>query len=330
MNTVKWGIAGPGRQAAVLAADFEHVPGAELVAVGSRSQSRAQAFADAHGVARAHASYADLMRDPEVDVIYIATPHPQHRDLALAAIAEGKAVLVEKAFAATLEGAEAIAYAARTKGVFAMEAMWTKFLPAIAKARELVRAGEIGEVRGVQGDLIAFREYVPTDRLFDPLLGGGAVLDLGVYAVGFAQHFLGQPDVVHSVGGHFPNGVESEVGILLGYDDGRSASLSIGFTCRGPGRMALFGTKGWIDVHPRFHHPNSITVHRAGAEPELLTLNPLGAGYAHELIEVTQRIAAGHTESEINPLDDTIAVQQTMATVLDQMGLHPKDDDLAV
>lgn len=316
MSMTRWGIAGPGRMAAVMVEAFADVPNGRVVAVGSRSDGRAREFADRHGIPTAHGSYAALVEDPDVDAVYIATPHPQHVDIALAAIAAGKAILVEKAFTSSVADTERIIDAARAAGVFCMEAMWTRFNPAVAAMRELVAAGEIGQVRGAQGDLTAFREFVPTDRLFDPALGGGAILDLGVYLISFAQHFLGTPDVVHAVGGRYPTGVEGEFALVMGYADGRSASLSGAFTTHGPGRLMVLGTKGWIDVHPRFHRAASITVWR-GKEPEALQFD---SGYAHEVVHVGECLAAGLTESPIMPLDDTLAVQRIMAEVLAQLG----------
>lgn len=315
VTTVRWGIAGPGRMAAVMTEAFAEVPNGEVVAVGSRSPERARAFAAEHAISQAHGSYAELVADPEIDAIYIATPHPQHTDIALAAIAAGKPILVEKAFTATPEDTERIVGSARAAGVFAMEAMWTRFNPAIAHARQLIADGAIGQVRGVQGDLTAFRPFDPHDRLFDPALGGGAVLDLGVYVLSFAQHLLGTPDVVHAVGGVFPTGVEGEFGVLLGYRDGRSATLSGGFTAYGPGRMMVLGTHGWIDVHPRFHRSPALTVWR-GKTPEHLTFP---GGYQYELVHVGECLAAGLTESPVMPLEDTIAVQRLMADVLGQV-----------
>lgn len=317
-DRIRWGIAGPGRMAAEMAAAFPAVTNGQLVAVGSRSLDRARTFASEHGVPRAHPSYDALVADPDVDAVYVATPHPQHTDVALAAIEAGKAVLVEKAFTATVEDSRAIVEAARAKGVFAMEAMWTRFNPGVAAIRALVAAGEIGQVRAVHGDLTAFRDYLPEDRLFDPAKGGGAVLDLGVYVISFAQHFLGVPDVVHAVGGNTPNGVEGEFAVLFGYADGRCAALTGGFTSYGPGRMMLLGTKGWIDVHPRFHRTPAITIWR-GKTPEELSFE---AGYHFEVIHAGECIAAGRTESPVMPLADTLAVQELMAKVLAQ--LHPR------
>ena len=314
-DPIRWGIAGPGRMAAAIVPEFHQASNAELIAVGSRSTERAEAFATEHGIPRWHSSYEALVGDPAVDAVYVATPHPQHTDIALAAIAAGKAVLIEKAFSATVADTERIVAAARGAGVFAMEAMWTRFNPAIAHLREVIAHGEIGEVRGCQGDLTAFREFDAEDRLFDPAKGGGAVLDLGVYVISFAQHFLGTPDVVRAVGGRYSTGVEGEFSVLMGYADGRSTTLAGAFTTYGPGRMMLTGTRGWVDVHPRFHRAASVTIWRERT-PETLEFD---SGYRYEIEHVGECLAAGLTESPVMPLDDTIAVQRIMAEVLDQI-----------
>jgi predicted dehydrogenase len=322
VNEIRWGILGPGRIAESVIGDFRHVPDATPVAVGSRSLERAQAFADKHGLARAYGSYDELINDDEVDALYIATPHPQHRDPALAAIKAGKAVLIEKTFAATVAGAEEIVQAARNNQIFAMEAMWTRFQPAIVAARELIADGAIGEVRQVYADLGVDRPYDPQDRLFNPDLGGGAMLDLGVYVVSFAQHFLGNPDRLEVVGSRAPTGVDVEAGLLLGYEDGRAAALLISLRNPTPGMARIHGTGGWIEVPPRFHHPKHIVLQRTGAEPEVISRPPSGTGYSHELTEVTECVLAGRTESEIMPLDDTLAVQRLLNGACEALGVH--------
>lgn len=233
---LRWGIVGPGRIARNVVRDFVEVADAEPVAVASRSLERAQAFADDFGLATAYGSYGELIAADDVDVVYIATPHPQHLVVAVAALEAGKAVLVEKTFTATMAGAEQVAETAHRTGVFAMEAMWTRFQPAIVAARELIADGAIGEVQQVQADLGVSQPYDPTDRLFDPAQGGGALLDLGVYVVSFAQHFLGTPDRVRVSGSRAPSGVDVEAGLLLGYDDGRAATLLCSLRHRTPGR----------------------------------------------------------------------------------------------
>lgn len=319
---IRWGIVGPGRIAESVLPDFAHVPHARVVAVASRSQERADAFAARHGIDRAHGSYDAIVTDPDVDVLYVATPHPQHHALALAALRAGKALLVEKSFTATTAGAAEVVELARRTGVFTMEAMWTRFQPVVVAMRELIADGAIGEVRSVQADLGVAREYDPADRLFALELGGGALLDLGVYVVSFAQMLLGAPDTVTATGSRFPTGVDAEAAVLLGYEDGRSATLLTSLRNALPGQARVFGTEGWIDVLPRFHHPDTVVLHRAGADLEAITRPQTGAGYAHELMEVTGCLRAGRSESAVMPLADTLAVQDVLGRAAEQLGVR--------
>ena len=319
---IRWGIVGPGRIAENVVKDFAVVDVVRAVAVASRSADRAQAFAARHGIERAYGSYAEIIADPAVDVLYLATPHPQHHAIALAALRAGKALLVEKAFTATTAGAVEVIDLARETGVFVMEAMWTRFQPAVVALRELVADGAIGEVRSVLADLGVTREYDPTDRLFDLAQGGGALLDLGVYVVSFAQMLLGTPSSVTATGSLFPSGADAEAALLLAYGDGRSATMTTSLRHALPGQARVFGTAGWIDVLPRFHHPETFVLHRAGAEPETFTRPPLGAGYSHELIEVSDCVRSGRSESAVMPLADTLTVQTVMGEIAEQLGVH--------
>lgn len=327
---IRWGILGPGGIAGKVIKDFPHVPHARAVAVASRSRQRAEAFAAEHGLPLAYGSYRELIMSDEVDALYIATPHPQHRDLAIAAAEAGKAVLVEKSFAATVAGARQMITAVREHGVFAMEAMWTRFQPAIVAVRELVDAGAIGEVRQIQADLGVNRPYDPADRLYDPAQGGGAVLDLGVYVVSLTHYFLGRPDTVTARGSLAPTGVDADAAILLGYDDGQVASLITTLKHQTPGAARLTGTEGWIDILPRFHHPSAFVITKAGQQPERIERPQAGGGYCHELIEVTEGVRAGRTESSIMPLDDTLAVQETLEEACRQLGVTHHEDDHAL
>ncbi len=322
---IRWGILGPGRIAEKVVEDFAVVHGARVTAVGSRSLARAQTFADHHGLEFGYGSYLELLASPDVDVVYIATPHAQHATNARAAILAGKAVLVEKAFTATSAGATGVIELARSRGTFVMEAMWTRFQPAVVRLRELIGEGAVGEVRSVQADLGVQRAFDPQDRLFALALGGGALLDLGVYVVSFAQMILGAPESVTAVGSLFPTGVDAEAALLLGYADGRSAVLTTSLRNALPGQARVFGTGGWIDVLPRFHHPQTIVLHRRGCEPEVIVRPQLGAGYAHQLIEVNDCLRAGQTESAVMPLDDTLAVQEVLQQAAVQLGVHHAD-----
>jgi predicted dehydrogenase len=325
-SEVRWGIVGPGRIAANVVKDFQHVPGARAVAVASRSLERATAFADEHGVDRPYGSYPDIIDADDVDVLYIATPHPQHHAIAVKALEAGKAVLVEKTFTATVAGAEQVFATAAAHSTFAMEAMWTRFQPAIVAARQLVEDGAIGEVRQVQADLGVDQPFDPTSRLFDPAQGGGAMLDLGVYVVSFAQYWLGNPDRVTATGSLTSTGVDAEAGLLLSYQDGRAATLLASLRHYTPGAARIHGTEGWIDVRPRFHHPKTIVLTRRGHEPEEITRPPIGGGYAHELIEVTECVRAGRTESTVMPWADTVAVQRILDDACAQLGVRHTED----
>lgn len=324
-RTVRWGIVGPGRIASKVVRDFGHLDTAEPVAVASRSAHRAAEFAAAHGIARPHGSYRAILDDDEVDVVYIATPHPQHRAIALAAIAAGKAVLVEKAFTVTPAATREVVDAARAAGVFAMEAMWTRFQPAIVRLRELVADGAIGEVRSVQADLGVSQPYNPDDRFYDPTVGGGALFDLTVYPINLAQMVLGDPDEVVARGLQAPSGVDTEESVLLGFPGGRTATLTTSLQCYTPGQARVVGTEGWIEVPPRFHHPDRIVLCRNGSDPEEIVAPATGGGYFHELEEVTTCLREGRTESAAMPLADTIAVQDVMGLVAEQLGIDPQE-----
>ena len=323
MDTVRWGIVGPGRIADKVVRDLPLVDGATAAAVASRSAERAAAFAARHDFPRTHDSYRAIVDDPDVDVLYIATPHPQHRPVALAALRAGKAVLVEKAFTVTPEATREIAALATETGVFAMEAMWTRFFPAVVRMRELLADGAIGDVRAVQSDLGVRNPLQPGDRFVTPELGGGALFDLTVYPISFAQMVLGNPTAVHAQGVVTPDGVDLEESVLLAFDGGATATLTTSLRCATPGQARAFGTDGWIDVLPRFHHPDTIVLHRDGHEPEEITQPATGGGYYHELVEVTECLLAGRPESAVMPLRDTVAVQDVMGEVARQLGMIP-------
>lgn len=328
--TTRWGIAATGQMAAAFAEDLAVMPDAEIAFVGSRSPESAADFAGRFGAPGA-GTYRDLVAagaQGEVDVIYVATPHPQHHALALAAIEAGTPLLVEKAFTATLAGAQEVVDAARAAQVFCMEAMWTRFQPAVVHARELIAAGEIGELLMVQGDFGAHRTFDPTSRLFDLSLGGGAVLDLGVYPISLAQHFLGRPDRVTATGTTYVNGADASAAVQLSYADGRAAALTCTLASATPGRAVIVGTGGSIELEPPFHHPSRIVVRRNGEEPETIERAATGAGYVHQAEEVQRCLAEGLTESPVMPLADTLDVQWVLEEALGQLGITMAEADV--
>ncbi|MGJ7452416.1 Gfo/Idh/MocA family protein [Aquipuribacter sp. MA13-13] len=333
---VRWGVVGPGRIAAGVVRDLADVPGGVLHAVASRSLDRARAFADEHGAPVAHGSYAELLADPDVDVVYVATPHRQHHGVALAAVEAGKHLLVEKAFTVTLAGAQEVVDAARARGVFVMEAMWTRFQPAVVRLRELLADGAVGDVRSVRADLGLRVPFDPADRLWDRAQGGGALLDLGVYPTSWLQMVLGGvPSSLEVAGVLGPDGVDAESTLLWRTEDGRHGVGTCSLLSPLPGQAAVFGTEGWIEVPPRFHHPGRIVVHRTSGgrsveSSEEVVLPATGTGYSHELDEVHRCLAAGLTESPTMPLDDTLAVMSVLEQALHALGVHHDEDPAAV
>jgi predicted dehydrogenase len=249
------------------------------------------------------------------------------------AIAAGKHVLVEKSFTCTLAGAREVVAAARAAGVFCMEAMWTRFQPAIVKARELLAAGAIGEIRAARADLGVRNPFDLTDRLWGRAQGGGALLDLGVYPVSFLQLVLGRAPATVDVGGVLAsNGVDAEASLLWHAPDRRIGFAQCSLTSPLPGAAAVFGTAGWLEVPPRFHHPNALRLYPVGpdgraSEPETIAAPAKGIGYAHEFDEVHRCIAAGRTESLVMPLDDTLAVMAVLEDALHALGVGFDEDD---
>jgi predicted dehydrogenase len=315
METLRWGVVGTGKIAGAFVQDAGSLPDAQIVAVGSRSQESADRFGDAYGVARRHATYQALVEDPEVDAVYVATPNPLHAENALAAIAAGKHVLVEKPFAMDAGEAASVVAAARKAGVFCMEAMWTRFLPHAVRIRRLVADGAVGEVRTVSADLGMNFAPDPAHRLFAPELGGGALLDLGIYSISWVFMVLGAPSSVTAVADPAFTGVDGQTTVILRYPDGVHGIATCTLWARTPRRAWIAGTKGIIDVDPDFYAPTSFTLLRDGAEPERFErsdeLAGDGKGLRYEAAEVARCVREGLLESPGMPLDETVEIMRT-------------------
>ncbi len=323
---LRWGVLGPGNIAHSVARDFGLVEGGELAAVGSRSLERARDFAEEFSVPKAYGSYREVIDDPEIDALYIATPHPQHLQLGLAGVAAGKHLLVEKAFTATVAGAEELIAAARASGVFCMEAMWTRFQPLWVEVRKLLTEGTIGELRQVRAELGVAVDFDPGHRLFDPAQGGGAILDVGIYPLSLAHWLLGTPDQITVSGARTSTGVDGEAGVLFSYEDGRAALLQASVNYPLPGHALLVGTEGSIEIAPRFHHPRSYVLRNRAGETVEREVRSNGVGYVHEFDEVHRCVAEGLTESPIMPLDDSLAVQRSLNFACNSLGVHHVED----
>jgi predicted dehydrogenase len=317
----RWGILGTGAIARQFVKGLRSLPEAEVLAVGSRSETSATKFADKWDIPHRHASYADLAADPDVDVVYIATPHPFHAENAEVCLAAGKAVLCEKPFSVNASQAERVVGLAREKGLFLMEGMWTRFFPLMEEVRRLVSGGTLGEVRMVNVDFGFRADPDPASRLFAPDLGGGALLDVGVYCVSFASMVLGQPSGSVGISHLGETGVDEQASVILEHEGGRLANLSIGIRTATPQEATIMGTEGYVRIHPPWWRPASMTVSRPGQEDEYVEIPVSGNGFDYEAAEVMRRLEAGETESDIMPLDETISVMKTMDDIRAAWGL---------
>ena len=321
MRKFRWGILGTGSIARQFVRGLNSVPEAEVLAVGSRSEASAAKFADKRNIPRRHASYQALASDPDVDVVYIATPHPFHAENATLCLEAGKAVLCEKPFCVNAAEAERVVGLAREKGLFLMEGMWTRFFPLMGEVRRLVSEGALGEVRMLNVDFGFRADPDPASRLFAPGLGGGALLDVGVYCVSFASMVLGRPSGSVGISHLGETGVDEQASIGLEHEGGRLANLSIGIRTTTPQEATIIGTEAYARIHAPWWRPESMTISRPGEEDETVEVPVTGNGFGYEAAEVMRCLEAGKTESEIMPLDETVSVLRTMDTIRAAWGL---------
>ncbi len=317
---IRWGILGAGGIASHFATTVSAGTRAQVVAIGSRNRDRAERFATAHAIPTTHVGYRDLVEDPQVDAVYVATPHSEHAEHALLAIKAGKHVLVEKPFTPSVAEAETVFAAAREAGVFAMEAMWTRFLPHVAALHQVIDAGELGEIVHLRADHGQWFRFDPQHRLFARELAGGALLDLGVYTVAWAHDFLGEPDSVSAVGQLTETGVDGQVSMTLTYGERTLADLSSTLWAKTPTTSSISGTEGFVRVDGDFYAPTSFTVTRR--DGRIWTFDqPMPRGLQHEAAEVARCVEAGLTQSERMPWEATLAVARVMDEVRRQVGV---------
>ncbi len=321
-DTIRWGILGTGWIANEFAQGLAEVADAELVAVGSRTAGSASRFADRFQVPRRHASYQALAEDPDVDVIYVATPNPMHKEHCLLCLSSGKPVLCEKPFALNAGEAEAMVRMAREKKVFLMEAMWSRFFPLMGKVRALVDEGAIGEVQVLVADLCIHFDFDPSDRRYAPDLGGGALLDLGVYPLSFASMIMGPPSRITTMAHLGETGVDEQSGIVLKYDQGQVSTLYTSIRVDSPVEALLLGTRGQIRIHPWWIRPETATLSVTGQETMRIEMPFAGNGYQFEAAEVMACLRAGKLESDLMPLDETLSIMKTMDAIRAQWGLR--------
>jgi predicted dehydrogenase len=325
-SIVRWGIFGTGNMASQLAVALARLPEARLLAVASRSIERATLFADGAGIPHRYGTYQALLDDPDVDVVYVATPHTEHRENTLSALRAGKHVLCEKPLAINAAEAEEMVAEARRHGLFLMEAVWMRFLPLMGEVRTLLVQGALGDIRMLQADFGFRAEFDPQSRLFDPKLAGGSLLDVGVYPVNLASLLFGPPARTTSLAHLGETGVDEQTVIALGYEGGALAVLSTSILTDTPNEAHITGMDGSIKLHHRWWVPELMTV-TIGARQETVHRPMVGNGYGHEAEEVMRCIRDGLPESPLMPLDESLAVMRTLDTLRDQWGLrYPSEE----
>ena len=322
---LRWGILGPGWIAGAFALAVRTHTRQQLTAVGSRNLVRAEEFAARHGIAHAHGSYEELVADPQVDAIYVATPHSEHAEHALLAIEAGKHVLVEKAFTRNADEARRVVDAARRKGVGLMEAMWTRFLPRIDIVRQLLDDGALGELELVVADHGQSLGHVR--RLIDPNLAGGGLLDLGVYPISFASFALGAPATVHSAGELTPAGVDRQVSaIFSGYEEHPHAQALVSCTiaAKTPTTAVIAGDRARIELDGDFYAPGPVRLVFPDGQSLTAPSAPIAGhqGLAHEAAHFAQLISDGFTESPQLGLDETVSIMETLDLIRAQRGVR--------
>ncbi|MGW1724612.1 Gfo/Idh/MocA family protein [Streptomyces sp. NPDC002306] len=324
-DSVRWGILATGGIAAAFTADLVDLPDARVVAVASRTRASAEAFAERFGIPRAYGDWESLARDEDIDVVYVATPHSAHRAAAGLCLEAGQNVLCEKAFTLNAREARELVALARERGSFLMEAMWMYCNPLVRRLKALVDDGAIGEVRTVQADFGLAGPFPPSHRLRDPAQGGGALLDLGVYPVSFAQLLLGEPSDIAARAVLSEEGVDLQTGALLSWESGALASVHCSVVGGTGTTASVTGAAGRIDLPGGFFHPDRFVLHRDGRDPEEFTADPADGprtSLRHEAKEVMRAVRAGEAESPLVPLDGTLAVMRTLDAIRDRVGVR--------
>jgi predicted dehydrogenase len=324
MENVRWGILGTGRMATVMAGELTamRAEGIELVAVASRNVQSAKSFARRYGIHRAWGSYAELAADAGVDAVYVATPHSLHHDNILACLRGGKAVLCEKPFTLSAPQARAVIDEARGRGLFIMEAMWTRFLPAVVALRKLLQAGAIGRVQMIIGGGAFVPDFGPEHYLLNKDLGGGVLLDAGVYLVSMASMILGTPTRIQASGIIGSLGVDEQDAILLEHANGSAALLYVSLRARRSPDLEILGESGRISIAAPIFKPAKLTVWNKDGVATVTEYPVSGTGYGYQIREAAEALRAGRRESTVMPLDETLSIMQTMDTIRRQIGLR--------
>lgn len=331
---LRWGVVATGAIARKVTAQLRQLEDARLQAVSSRSPERAAGFAEAFGFATSYGDdterrgYEALAADPDVDVVYVTTPHGQHHEVTRALLLAGKHVLVEKSMTINAREAQELAAIARERGLFLMEAVWTRFLPAYQRVLDVLEAGEIGEVAYVQADLGFVAEHDTRTRLWEPAAGGGALLDLAVYPFSWVLGALGFPDTLSASGKLNADGVDELASLALGYATGAQAQLMVTFVSKSVGRAHIVGTEGFIETEASLVNPGGFTVDLGNVRRHE-RFTELAPPYCYQLREVTRCVQQGLSESATMPLGTSVRTMRLFDEVRRQLGVvYPNDRDV--
>lgn len=321
MSDLRWGILATGSIAHAFTSDLR-TAGLRVTAVGSRSVDSANAFAAQYDIPRAHGSYDDLVADPEVDIVYVATPHSAHVESARLAIEAGKHVLIEKALSLDAAGAQQIADLANEHGVLAMEAMWTRYLPHMVRIRELIASGTLGEVRVVRADHTQRLPSDPDHRINALELGGGALLDLGIYPVSFTWDMLGAPESVVARGRLGETGADTEVATIFTHSGGAISTTVSSSRAAGPNTASVIGTEARVDIDAVWYTPTTFRVTASdGTVIEEYTSQVEGRGMQYEALYAEDLIARGMRDSEVLPFAESVQIMGTLDEIRRQIGV---------
>ena len=320
MSNFNWGILGPGGIAKAFAEDLKKIDGHSIAAVGSRTLSNAQSFANTFG-GTAYGSYEELVADPQVDAIYVATPHPAHKENVILALNAGKPVLCEKPFAVNADEAQQMVDAAHKNGVALMEAMWARFLPHYAQVREIIQSGVLGKIHTIQADHGQCLADQNIPRLVEPALAGGALLDLGIYPVSFAHMILGNPSKITSSAVLTNKGVDAQTSMIFDYADGAQAVLNTTMIEQTPCRAVVAGLNGWLEIDRTFYNPASMRVVLNDGTTTEYPSSYVGHGLREQAEVFKQLVTSGQQQSQILNWQDTVDIMKTLDQVRSQIGL---------
>ena len=319
---IHWGIVGTGNIAAKFARGLLACPGAKLLAVASRENAKAEHFGREHDVPVCYGSYAALAADPQVNAVYIATPHVLHKENTIMCLEAGKAVLCEKPFAINAREAQEMVDAARKNNAFLMEAMWTRFLPAIIKVKELIASGTIGETRMLTADFGFHGKKDPLGRLYNRNLGGGALLDVGIYPITLAFLLWGEPLKIATSAHIGATGIDEQSATVFSYADGRIASLTCSVDITTSQEACIYGSEGAIKIHTPWWRGGKFSVCLRDKPEEVVNPPLMGNGYNYEALEVMNCLREKRLESAVLPLDESVRVMKTMDAIRSCWGLR--------